>query len=366
MGLHDKERCMGCMQPLNWDGRCLNCGFEKDKYPFDSHCLPLGTLLKNGDYMVGKVLGEGGFGITYIGFDRNLLNRVAIKEYYPTGFAGRDVSDGNYTLHVYGREAESDYRKGLEAFLEEARILARFSGMEGIVNVRSLFEENGTAYIVMEYVDGISVKHYVQEHGRIAPDLVLQMMKQPMRALQAIHEEQLVHRDVSADNFMIGQNGKVTLIDFGAARYSNVLDERTRTMICKQGFSALEQYSKDGKQGPWTDVYSICATMYYMLTGIVPKNSTERIVDDTVVPLDQMKDIPLGIEKKRSIMTGMAVKRTDRFQNMEILYLAVYGKPLVSDTQNNRMFSQVQSDKPPMEKKIPRQQGISPTGLLRE
>ena len=365
MGTKMQERCMGCMKLLSWDGSCPNCGFDKSRYPSDSHYLPLGTLLKNGDYMVGRVLGEGGFGITYMGFDQNLLSRVAIKEYYPSGFAGRDVTEGNFTLRVYGGDFADDYYKGLEAFLEEARILAKFSGMDGIVNVRSLFQENGTAYIVMEYVDGISVKEYVRNHGKMEPKLVLEMMEQPIRALQAVHEEHLVHRDVSADNFMLDKEGKITLIDFGAARYSNVIDEKTRTTICKQGFSALEQYSREGKQGPWTDVYSICATMYYMLTGIVPKNSTERIVDDAVVPLEQMSDIEMSIEKKRSIMTGMAVKSSDRFQNMSVLYLAIYGKSLIDGVLHPEFFLEGEQKSSNEKKEILQQIG-SPTGILRE
>lgn len=365
MGTKMQERCLGCMKLLSWDGSCPNCSFDKSRYPSDSHYLPLGTHLKNGDYMVGRVLGEGGFGITYIGFDQNLLSRVAIKEYYPSGFAGRDVTEGNFKLRVYGGDFADDYYKGLEAFLEEARILAKFAGMDGIVNVRSLFQENGTAYIVMEYVDGISVKEYVRKHGKMDPKLVLEMMEQPIRALQAVHEEHLVHRDVSADNFMLDKEGKITLIDFGAARYSNVIDEKTRTTICKQGFSALEQYSREGKQGPWTDVYSICATMYYMLTGIVPKNSTERIVDDAVVSLEQMSEIELSMEKKRSIMTGMAVKSKDRFQNMSVLFLAIYGKPLINGVRQREFFLQ-EEQKSSNEKKEILQQIGSPTGILRE
>lgn len=366
MALHGQKRCMGCMKLLNWDGTCSHCGYDVANAPFDPFCLPPGTFLQDGDYMVGRVLGKGGFGNTYIGFDNNLMSRVAIKEYYPKAFAARDVSGGNYALHTYGGNAENDYKNGLDAFLEEARILARFGGMEGIVNVRRLFEENGTAYIVMEYVDGTSIKDYVQKYGKIEPELVLEMMEQPIRALQAVHEEQLVHRDVSADNFMIGANGTVTLIDFGAARYSNALDEKTRTTICKQGFSALEQYSKDGIQGPWTDVYGICATMYYMLTGIVPKNSTERIVDDAVVPLDQMKDLSLGVEKKRSIMTGMAVKSSDRFQNMEVLYLAIYAKPLEETFPHNNPIPDPPSKSVKEERKGTRPDALSSTGLLRE
>lgn len=365
MGLDGQERCMGCMKPLAWDGRC-SCGFDRKRYPSDSHYLPLNSFLKNGDYMVGKVLGEGGFGITYIGFDQNLLSRIAIKEYYPAGFAGRDISGGTYDVCAYGGDYAEVYKKGLDAFLKEARMLTQFSAMEGIVKVRNLFEENKTAYIIMEYVEGVSIKSYVQRYGRIKPELVLKMMEQPIRALQAVHRKNLVHRDVSADNLMIGQDGRVTLIDFGAARSSNAMDEKTRTTICKQGFSALEQYSKEGKQGPWTDVYSICATMYYMLTGTVPKSSTERIVDDTVVPLGQMDDILLGQDKKDAIMTGMAVKISERFQNMEALHCALYGKLSESVTEPEFTFPKEEKPAVPTKKKEPDRKVNGLTAILGE
>lgn len=365
MGLDGQERCMGCMKPLAWDGRC-SCGFDRKRYPSDSHYLPLNSFLKNGDYMVGKVLGEGGFGITYIGFDQNLLSRIAIKEYYPAGFAGRDISGGTYDVCAYGGDYAEVYKKGLDAFLKEARMLTQFSAMEGIVKVRNLFEENKTAYIIMEYVEGVSIKSYVQRYGRIKPELVLKMMEQPIRALQAVHRKNLVHRDVSADNLMIGQDGRVTLIDFGAARSSNAMDEKTRTTICKQGFSALEQYSKEGKQGPWTDVYSICATMYYMLTGTVPKSSTERIVDDTVVPLGQMDDILLGQDKKDAIMTGMAVKISERLQNMEALHSALYGKLSESVTEPEFTFPKEEKPAVPTKKKEPDRKVNGLTAILGE
>lgn len=365
MGSDERERCLGCMEFLAWDGRC-SCGFDRKTYSSDLHHLPLGSFLKNGDYMVGRVLDEGGFGITYIGFDQNLRSKIAIKEYYPAGFAGRDISKGTYDVYAYGGDAAEVYKKGLEAFLKEARILTQFSATEGIVKARNLFEENNTAYIVMEYVEGVSIKYYVQRYGRIKPELALKMMERPIRALQAVHEKNLVHRDVSADNLMIGNDGKVTLIDFGAARFSNALDERTRTTICKQGFSALEQYSRDGKQGAWTDVYGICATMYYMLTGFVPKNSTERIVDDTLVPLSQMDDILLGQDKKEAIMAGMAVKSSERFQNMGALYSALYGKLSEGGSETAFALAEKENMSVLVEQKDSDRKMNGITGLLRE
>ena len=268
MGINRQERCMGCMELLDWDGRCSNCGFDKDKYLNHSQYLP---------------------------FDRNLLSRVAIKEYYPKDYVRRDVSDGDRTIYICNDEYKNIYEKELSAFLVEARILAQFDQMEGIVNVRNLFQENGTAYIVMEYVGGVSVRQYLQKYNKINAKMVLEMMEQPIRALHAVHEKQFIHTDVSADNFIIGQTGKLTLIDFGAARHSNVPGNKSQTTIYKEGVSAIEQYSPGGKLGPWTDVYGICVIMYYMMTGIIPQNPPERVVDDEVIPLEKIPEIILGL-----------------------------------------------------------------------
>lgn len=291
------------------------------------HCLPKKTSLKQGEYVIEEVLGQGGFGITYLGTDTSLLCPVAIKEYFPSGIAGRDVTERkDYSLHVYGKEAKEEYEKGMRAFIAEARLLARFKEIEGIVKVHNFFQENGTAYIVMEYVEGQSVKQYIRRWGKLSAPEVLEMMAQAMHVLEAVHQQQFVHRDVSVDNFMISKEGRLVLIDFGAARYTNALDEKTRTMMCKQGFSAIEQYSTSGKQGPWTDVYGMCATMYYMLTGILPQNSTDRVLRDEVVSLVEMDEIDLSRNQKIAIMKGMEVDRLKRYQSMKELYQGVYGE----------------------------------------
>lgn len=340
--VEEQKRCIACMEPLPWDGRC-SCGFEPDKYQPDSRWLPPDTLLHGGDYRLGKVLGAGGFGITYIGFDTNLLNVVAIKEYYPVEFAVRDTrrSDG-YVLRTFGGNRTRVYEKGMETFLREARILAKFSQLDGIVKIRNFFKENGTAYIVMEYIDGISVKEYVKTYGKIEGSVVLGMMKKAMFALQMIHEEHLVHRDVSADNFMITKNGTLTLIDFGSARYSNVLDQKTRTVMYKSGYSALEQYSAEGKQGAWTDVYGICATMYYMLTGIVPQSATDRVLKDNLLPLGELEVAGLAKEQQNAIMKGLSLDRGKRFQTMSEFYSVLYQEKLqVAGTEHFEIWEKV-------------------------
>ncbi len=291
------------------------------------HCLPKKTLLKQGEYIIEEVVGQGGFGITYLGTDTSLLCPVAIKEYFPSGIAGRDVTEKeDLTLHVYGKDAREEYDKGMQAFISEARLLARFKEIQGIVKVHNFFRENGTAYIVMEYVDGQSVKQYIRQNGNLPASRVLEMMGQAMHVLEAVHQQQFVHRDVSVDNFMISKEGRLVLIDFGAARYTNSLDEKTRTMMCKRGFSAIEQYSTSGKQGPWTDVYGMCATMYYMLTGILPQSSTDRILRDEVVSLTEMNEIELSRKQKAAIMKGMEVDRLKRYQSMRELYQEVCEK----------------------------------------
>ncbi len=333
----NRPRCMGCMQYLDWDGRCTHCGFQVETYHQYNHCLPLGTQLKQGEYTVGKVLGQGGFGITYIGLDNNLLTPVAIKEYFPRTLAGRNSNTSqDYTVQPYSDDVLSEYDKGKESFLQEAQTLAQFTNINAIVHVRSFFQDNGTAYIVMEYVEGISIQHYVQEYGKIRADIVLTMAEQIIQSLHEIHKKQLLHRDVSSDNLIIRPDGCVTILDFGAARSSNLYDQKTITTICKQGYSALEQYSKDGLLGPWTDVYGICATIYHMLTAQTPVPATQRALQDTLPSLVSMEQLDLSREIKEGIMKGLSVDPKLRYQTMEELYHALYAKPIEqrTDTQN--------------------------------
>lgn len=327
------RRCMGCMQELSWDGQCHHCGFNEKEYVADVHHLPPGTKLQNGEYMTGRVLGEGGFGITYIGIDETLLDVVAIKEYYPAGMVERDSSfQGNMDVHVHG-DSEQEYGKGKQNFQQEARLLARFSQLEGVVNVRKCFQENETVYIVMEYIRGESIRSYVERQGAISAEQALSMLKPVIHTLHRIHEKQLIHRDVSADNLLIREDGKVILVDFGAVRMSNAVKKDTRTTMYKPGFSALEQYSRTGVQGPWTDVYGICATLYYMLTGAVPVNCTERVGQDPLYPLTGREDIRLSFEQKQAIMKGMEVQSENRFQTMAQLYEVLYSEHIEGEFQ---------------------------------
>ena len=260
--------------------------------------LPEGTVL-NGRYKLEKVLGRGGFGITYKALDMNVQVDVAVKEY----------------LTEPGEEPERAVR--------EAQISASLYDLEGIVAVRDYFVDRGIAYIVMEYVQGISIKQYIAQHGRMDGTEVLAGMKPLLKSIQRIHEKGIVHRDISADNLMITQDGKLKLIDFGAA---SLLDPKREehTILIKRGFVPVEQYRSEEKIGPWTDVYSLCATMYFMITGMVPEDAMERWISDKITNLQDIFGTGLAPEQSQAIMKGLAVKKEDRYQDVaqlaEVLY----------------------------------------------
>ena len=316
--------CMGCMHKLDWDGRCHYCGFDERNYKKDQQ-LGLHTRLKNGEYMIGRQLGQGGFGITYIGMDTTLLQTVAIKEYFPFGAVRRN--DRN-EIELNDEKYRKDYEKGLESFLCEGRILARFSNLTAVVGVKNFFHENNTAYLVMDYVEGLSVREYVKRYGVLSPDRTLFLVQQVIADMQMIHHKQVLHRDVSADNLIITHNGSLKLIDFGATRQEFTKNQYTGTILCKQGYSAIEQYSTGRNQGPWTDIYGLCASIYFMLTGVVPDSAPDRIQNDCVRSLVQMDEIAMSKVQKEAIMKGLAVEVEHRYHTMAELYVALYGEKL--------------------------------------
>lgn len=323
--------CMGCMKafPKGKDKRstCPLCGFSLESYDRAPRCIRLGSILKE-RYLIGRVLGEGSFGITYIGRDMLLDQIVAIKEYFPINHVSRDMleeeSDTGNTVYVYAGDEDESYKNGLEKFYNEAKILAKFHGIAGVVSVIYFFYANGTAYLVMEYVDGITLKEYIKEHGPIAGERVLQMIHPVIKALSAIHKTGIIHRDISPDNILVNQKEELVLIDFGSARAERQTMTQSMTVLFKRGYTPEEQYRGRGNWGAWSDVYSLCATMYFMLTGIVPNESIERMIHDDIKLLRDMPHIRLSATEEDAIMRGMAVKANRRFQSMESLEAALY------------------------------------------
>ena len=287
-----EKRCYGCMKLKTQTPLCEHCGYneEIDNLP---HQLPIGTVLQ-GRYEIGKVLGQGGFGITYIGWDRKTQTTVAVKEFYPSGLASRESATSR-ALRVNATSASEDFERNRRRFLQEARVLQKLNDVPQIVRVENLLVENNTAYIVMEYIRGVDLRRYIRMvGGRLSVSRTLDILCPIMEALQKAHEAGLVHRDVSPDNIMLMPDGKAKLLDFGAAREfmaSDVSHVQSTEAILKHGFAPIEQYQRRGTLGPWTDVYALGATIYYCLTGRIPPDAPKRIMEGVAIPWDSIPDL---------------------------------------------------------------------------
>lgn len=328
--------CFGCFQEKEPGAYCPHCGFsETEEQPFLA--LPLGTVL-NGRYLTGKVLGVGGFGITYLGYDLKLEICVAIKEYMPSGMATRH-SD-RYSVALTNRESES-YLYGMERFLDEARILAKLQNTPSIVSVQDYFKENNTAYFVMEYVEGMSLKAYLTSRGeRISYEEALNFLLPIMHALTQVHAMNLLHRDISPDNIYISSRGESRLLDFGAARVA-MGDGKSVSVILKHGYAPEEQYSSHGNQGPWTDVYAMGATFYRCITGVLLPDSVQRGHNDSA-QRPSVLGARLPVQAENAIMKAVAPMAKDRFPNMESFIDALMGasSPQTGHASSQRMYVQ--------------------------
>ena len=315
--------CIHCMKEKHSaDEICPFCGSDPKSADIPPYHLQPFSILA-GKYLLGMAIGEGGFGITYIGMDLNLEMRVAIKEYYPNGCAVRNCSESN-TVLSYSNSAQEVFEKGREKFINEARLLAKCSNLSEIVSVKDFFRENHTAYIVMEYIEGITLKAYLKQNGdHIPAQKTLQMMKPVICSLSKVHDMNLIHRDISPDNIMICNNGSVKILDFGGARDYIFSNEKSLSIMLKPGYAPEEQYRTHGNQGPWTDVYALCATMYRCITGSVPPESLERAYQESLPPIRSISpDCPPAAAS--AIEKGMSIYPEDRFQSMQELYSALY------------------------------------------
>ena len=316
------------------DVECPFCGkAQADEIP-GHHLIP-GTIL-NDKYIVGAAIGEGGFGITYIGRDIKLDMKIAIKEYYPNGYVSRSNTISPTVKGSTSSDKNDFFDKGRERFLQEARILAKFSGSPGIVDVRDFFETNGTAYIVMEYLDGQTLKEFIKEKGTLTSKQTLSLLMPVMQSLQKVHKQGLIHRDISPDNIMI-LDEQVKLLDFGAARSVSSVSQKSLSVMLKPGYAPEEQYRSKGEQGPWTDVYALCATMYKCITGITPDDSTQRVFSDELkTPAALGISIEPDIEK--TILKGLNVLQKDRFQNIDELLDGFKGIIKKSDDDEKTVY----------------------------
>ena len=286
------------------------------------HCLRKGTRLI-GRYTIEGVLGQGGFGITYLGIDELHEKKVAIKEFFPQGIVTRNIEYQDTVTVTFVGEKDN-YEKGKERFLKEARTMAKFSKDEGIVKALDFFEINNTAYIVMEYLEGITLKQYLRENQRIAPEDLIELLVPLIESLDEIHSQGMIHRDISPDNIMVLPDGRIKLMDFGAARDYTEFGEKSLSIVLKPGYAPPEQYQTHGIQGPWTDIYALCATMYKCITGENPPDAIERVMDDHLKKISEF-GIVIPPQEEAAIIKGMSVSAKDRYQDIKDLCEDLYG-----------------------------------------
>ena len=311
----EQRRCMGCMQTYTaYDTVCPFCGYIEGTPAKEAYHIKPGSLLHD-RYTVGRAIGFGGFGITYIAWDNKLMQKVAIKEYMPSEYATR--VPGNLTVTIYDGERYTEFMTGLQKFLDEAHRLAKFQNVPGIVRILDSFSENLTAYIVMEYLDGMTLKQYLAEHGGKLPyEEAVEFILPVLAALQAVHKEGIIHRDISPDNIFITNDGEVKLLDFGAARYASTGYSKSLSVILKPGYAPAEQYLSHGEQGSWSDVYATAATLYRMITGVVPEEALERKEKDTLKPPSALgAKLPKNAEK--AILNALNVRVENRTASAE-------------------------------------------------
>ena len=286
------------------------------------HCLRKGTRLI-GRYIIEGVLGQGGFGITYLGIDELHEKKVAIKEFFPQGIVTRNIEYQDTVTVTFVGEKDN-YEKGKERFLKEARTMAKFSKDEGIVKALDFFEINNTAYIVMEYLEGITLKQYLRENQRIAPEDLIELLVPLIESLDEIHSQGMIHRDISPDNIMVLPDGRIKLMDFGAARDYTEFGEKSLSIVLKPGYAPPEQYQTHGIQGPWTDIYALCATMYKCITGENPPDAIERVLNDSLKKISEY-GIAIPPETEAAIIKGMSVSAKDRYQDIKDFCEDLYG-----------------------------------------
>lgn len=308
-------RCFACMREYPEGEQVCTCGNRHGYENQPTHALRCGTIL-NGKYLVGKVIGQGGFGITYVGWDLLLQRKVAIKEYFPAAVGGISRNPRtNQVLWTVGGNASVSQKEGYTTFLKEARKMAKLEEIPGIVGVKDIFEQFSTAYIVMNFVDGVTLASRLQKNGTIPYDTLIDLLVPVLRALGSAHSHGIIHRDISPDNIMLDHTGTPWILDMGAAKdlTPSGTPSPTSQLVVKHGFSPPEQYMFGGNIGPWTDVYALCATIYYCVVGKVPEIGSSPLQGYGRLTPMQLQVLQLG----------MAFQPENRMQSMDALYNAL-------------------------------------------
>ncbi len=320
-----EKRCMNCMRRLPVEAvACPKCGFVERFYRTEFYQLPPGSKLQNGRYEVGRVVGEGGFGVVYIGYDTKFEQIVAVKEFFSKLHVSRDNTQSvEMKLYKTTDESRESYRREIDHVRDEALTIRQFAGCSGIVQVEDYFEENNTIYLIMGYVEGTALNQLITEKTRgMDASECLEKFRPMIRSLHLVHLKHMLHRDISLDNIIMKEDGSLVLLDFGAAR---PIDPKTSSITVKFGYGPKEQYDADGsKQGPWTDVYALCVCLWNCLTGKKLDDSLKRAKKDDIWSGVNVRG--LSRKQKDTIRKGLELEYTDRIQSMNELYYGLYGE----------------------------------------
>lgn len=329
------RRCLNCMhvfqvpsESINENCVCPFCGFVENTPPQEAIYMPVGVVIKD-RYVIGTVIGAGGFGITYRAWDQVLESVVCIKEYFPHGIAVRTTET---TVSVYSSGNMSSFNNGKNRFLKEARSLAKFNSEVGTVSIHDFFEANGTAYIVMEYLEGCNMKEYMNSmNSPLSYDDLSNIALSVCHVLEKVHGIGLIHRDISPDNIFCCKNGVIKLIDFGAVKQVEGEEGLSATVILKHGFAPVEQYSKSGNIGPWTDIYSLAATLYKLATGVTPPESIDRLDTDRLEYPGRLNP-QLPMRFCNALMKALSIQIGNRYQTVAEFRAALTNGPVDDST----------------------------------
>ena len=308
------KRCTKCMEELGEGARvCPCCGYEQDGKDQPRNALKKNTILR-GRYLVGNVIGQGGFGITYVGWDLTLEMKVAVKEYFPSGTASRTSSFSNQIQWDFADNEKDQWTAGMDRFLAEARKMAKLDAVPSVVRVRDAFRENQTAYIVMDFVEGETLKKHLMGHGVLRYEECMGLLSPILDSLAVIHDNGFIHRDISPDNIMLQPDGSARLLDMGAAVDVRTSNGYASMAVIKRNFSAPEQYMESEILGNWTDVYAMGATIYYCMTGHVVPEALEREFKKTPLSFEQDLDIPSHVTA--ALNDALALNAEKRIRDM--------------------------------------------------
>lgn len=321
--------CMGCMESIeDRVTTCPHCGYDETTLRQESYYLAPGTIV-GGKYIVGRVLGYGGYTVTYLGMDAELNRKIMVKEYLPSDFSTR--SEGEKEVTIYSGDALEQFEQGLTTFLNEANRIQHLENIPGIAKVYDCVAENDTGYVISEYLEGHTLKEVLDSGRSFTPQEAKNFISQILEGLRLVHPLDVIHCDIAPETIMITNTGEIKLLDFGATRYVTTANSKSLAIILKQGYAPEEQYRSRGNRGPWTDVYAIAAVMYRMITGIVPDESVDRaLMDELKEPSKLGIQIPKNMEN--ALMNALNVYQKDRTPSAEV-FLNELNSPEVNRIQ---------------------------------